>query len=364
MRLALSLGRRGLGDVWPNPSVGCVIVNDGRIIGRGVTAQGGRPHAEVVALAQAGPGAKGATAYVTLEPCAHTGQTPPCAQALIDAKVARVVVACGDPDARVNGGGLAMLAAAGIEVSSGVREAEARADHIGFLNRVTQNRPFVTLKVATTLDGRIATRTGESQWITGPDARRVVHAMRSRHDAVLVGAGTVRADDPLLTVRGMGNVRQPVRIVVSRDLSLPATAALFQMAQNAPVWLCHATGADPQAFVSQGAVSVSCASDADGMNLTAVMQALAARGLTRIFCEGGSSLAASLLKAGLVDRLEIFQAGKVIGGDGLAAVADLGLGALSAAPQFSLVSHRQIGPDTWTTWANTPSPPEVRVARK
>lgn len=354
MRLALTLGRRGLGQVWPNPSVGCVIVRDGRIVGRGVTAPGGRPHAEVVALGQAGPAAEGATVYVTLEPCAHTGQTPPCAQALIEAKVARVVVACGDPDPRVNGGGLAMLTAAGIKVTTGLRADEAKADHIGFLNRVTRHRPFLTLKLAMTLDGRIATAAGESQWITAPDARRVVHAMRARHDAVLVGAGTVRTDDPQLTVRGMGDARQPVRIVVSRDLSLPVTAQLFQSTDHAPVWLCHAASADPKPFSAKGAVSVACDSDVYGMNLTSVMQTLAAKGITRIFSEGGSHLAASLLKAGLVDRLEIFQAGKVIGGNGLAAIADLGLAALSAAPEFSLVSHRQIGPDTWTSWDVAP----------
>lgn len=350
MRLALSLGRRGLGQVWPNPAVGCVIVKDRRIVGRGTTASGGRPHAEVVALAQAGPAAKGATAYVTLEPCAHTGQTPPCAQALIEAQIARVVIGCGDPDPRVNGGGIALLQGAGIAVTIGVREAEARADHAGFLNRVTRDRPFLTLKLATTLDGRIATRTGESKWITGPEARHVVHALRARHDAVLVGAGTVRADDPQLTVRGMGAVRQPVRIVVSRDLSLPLTAGLFQTTGDAPVWLCHGPTADPTEFEAKGAVSVTSATDDTGLNLRAVMSGLARKGITRVFSEGGGALAASLLTAGLVDRLELFQAGKIIGADGLAATGPLALSALTEAPQMICVGQQQIGPDIWTSW--------------
>jgi diaminohydroxyphosphoribosylaminopyrimidine deaminase/5-amino-6-(5-phosphoribosylamino)uracil reductase len=208
MGLALALGRRGMGRVWPNPAVGCVIVRDGRVLGRGWTTDGGRPHAETQALAQAGD-ARGAVAYVTLEPCAHYGRTPPCAGALVAAGVARVVVATGDPDPRVAGRGLAILREAGIAVATGVREGEARRDHAGFLLRVTQARPFVTLKLAASLDGRIATASAESRWITGPAARTTVHAMRARHDAVMVGGGTARADDPLLTVRGMGARPQP-----------------------------------------------------------------------------------------------------------------------------------------------------------
>ncbi|MFA5581617.1 MAG: bifunctional diaminohydroxyphosphoribosylaminopyrimidine deaminase/5-amino-6-(5-phosphoribosylamino)uracil reductase RibD, partial [Paracoccaceae bacterium] len=187
MAHALALGRRGLGNVWPNPAVGCVIVAGGRIVGRGFTRPGGRPHAEVVALAQAGPAARGATAYVTLEPCAHHGVTPPCSDALIAAGVARVVVALGDPDPRVNGGGIARLRAAGVAVTTCVGAVEARHDQRGFLSRITRGRPMVTLKLATSLDGRIATAGGESRWITAPPARRMVHAMRARHDAVMVG---------------------------------------------------------------------------------------------------------------------------------------------------------------------------------
>jgi diaminohydroxyphosphoribosylaminopyrimidine deaminase/5-amino-6-(5-phosphoribosylamino)uracil reductase len=239
MRLALSLGARGLGRVWPNPAVGCVIVKGGRVVGRGWTQDGGRPHAETVALAQAGAAARGATVYVSLEPCDHHGQTPPCSEALVAAGVARVVVALTDPDPRVAGGGLQTLRKAGIEVLTDVCEAEARLAHRGFLSRVTQGRPMLTLKLATSSDGRIATATGESQWITGPEARRHVHAMRARHDAVLVGAGTARADDPSLTVRGLGIAQQPVRVVLSRRLDLPENSALMRTAAQVPVWLCH-----------------------------------------------------------------------------------------------------------------------------
>ena len=200
MRAALALARRGLGTTWPNPSVGCVIVRHGRVVGRGHTAPGGRPHAEPQALAMAGEAAQGADVYVTLEPCDHTGQTPPCTGALIAARVARVIVAGSDPDRRVNGAGVARLRAAGIDVVTGVLAAEADEIQAGFLHRVRHGRPLVTLKLATTLDGRIATRSGESQWITGPAAREAVHALRGQHDAVLAGVGTVAGGQPVADV--------------------------------------------------------------------------------------------------------------------------------------------------------------------
>ncbi|PIE08922.1 MAG: riboflavin biosynthesis protein RibD, partial [Rhodobacterales bacterium] len=295
MRLALSLGRRGMGACWPNPAVGCVLVQPdgagGRIIGRGWTQPGGRPHGEVMALAQAGD-ARGATAYVTLEPCAHHGQTPPCAQALIEAGVARVVVALTDPDPRVNGGGIAMLRAAGIEVVSDVLRDEAARDHAGFVSRITRGRPIVTLKLANSFDGRIATATGESQWITGPEARRYVHALRARHDAVMVGGGTARADDPSLTVRGLGVTRQPVRVVLSRTLDLPLDSQLARTAREVPVWLCHGAGADRaliSAWQGLGAETVAVGVARGQLDPRAVLEALAARGLTRVFCEGGGA---------------------------------------------------------------------------
>jgi diaminohydroxyphosphoribosylaminopyrimidine deaminase/5-amino-6-(5-phosphoribosylamino)uracil reductase len=349
MAVALQLGQRGLGQVWPNPAVGCVIVKNNRVVGRGRTMVGGRPHAEAEALAQAGTLANGATVYVTLEPCAHQGKTPPCAQALIDAKVARVVIATGDPDPRVDGGGIAMLRAAGISVTTDVLRDAANSAHAGFFQRIKHQRPFLTLKVAITLDGRIATKTGESQWITGPAARLVVHGMRAKHDAVMVGAGTVRADDPQLTVRGFGARRQPVRVVVSRDLNLPVTAQMFQTTQDAPVWVCHGP-ADASQFQALGVESLACNVNEGRVDLESVLNALAEQGLTRVFCEGGGALAASLLAEGLVNRLEVFQAGKVIGGDGVAAVAAMGVARLSDAPNFQLVATRRIGGDVLTSW--------------
>lgn len=350
MALALSLGRRGMGRVWPNPAVGCVVVRDGVIVGRGRTADGGRPHAETQALAQAGAMARGATAYVTLEPCSHHGKTPPCANALIAAGIAEVVVATGDPNPQVSGAGIAMLEAAGVAVRTGVRQAEANADHAGFFLTQTRGRPFVTLKLATTLDGHIATTTGDSQWITGPQSRRLVHAMRARHDAVMVGAGTVRADDPMLDVRDMGAVRQPVRVVISSDLNLPIDGKLARTAKDQPVWLCHSAPADARGWTSLGARSFPSRAKGNTVDLNDAMGQLAAAGLTRIFCEGGGQLAASLMQAGLVDELVLFNGPKVIGGDGVSALGTLGVTVLDKAPRFELLEQRAIGNDLMSRW--------------
>ena len=349
MALALSLGRRGMGRTWPNPAVGCVITQGNRIVGRGWTAPGGRPHGETQALKQAGAAACGATAYVTLEPCAHTGQTPPCVDALIGAGIARVVVAIEDPDSRVAGQGLARLRGAGIAVETGVLADQARADHLGFLCRISEGRPMVTLKLATSLDGRIATASGESRWITGPAARRAVHAMRLTHDAVLIGAGTARTDDPSLTVRDFGPVPQPVRIVASAHLNIPQDSKLVQSAAQVPLWLLHAPGAATDAWVDTPARLLSVNTDGSGhLDPAAMLRALAAQGLTRVFCEGGGALAACLLKAGLVDRVALFTAGKVIGAEGLPAIAHLGLDRLAAAPEFQIHDHRTLGADALT----------------
>jgi len=350
MTAALTLGRRGQGLVWPNPAVGCVIVKDSIVVGRARTADGGRPHAETQALTQAGDAARGATAYVTLEPCAHHGETGPCAEALVAAGVARVVVATGDPDPRVSGKGLDILRAAGIEVEFGVCKAEADRDLAGFFLRVRRGRPFVTLKLATSVDGRIATRTGYSQWITGPEARRVVHAMRARHDAVMVGAGTVRADDPSLNVRDMGNVTQPVRVVVSRDLNIPTDGKLAQTAGEQPVWLLHGEKADLRDWVAKGAQSFAVPVSDGAVDIEAGLKALGEAGLTSIFCEGGGALAGSLIKAGLVDELVDFAAGLAIGGDGTPAVAAMGIDDLSLATRFDLAEVRAVGPDTLSIW--------------
>ncbi|MFX4296906.1 bifunctional diaminohydroxyphosphoribosylaminopyrimidine deaminase/5-amino-6-(5-phosphoribosylamino)uracil reductase RibD [Sulfitobacter sp. DFL-23] len=356
MALALSLGRRGQGNTAPNPAVGCVIVAKGRIVGRGWTQPGGRPHAEVVALAQAGAAARGATVYVTLEPCAHHGQTPPCAQALVDAGVGRVVVAVADVDGRVDGRGLAMLRDAGIDVEEGLMANRAFADLTGFFRRVVTGRPEVTLKLASSFDGRIATGTGESQWITGPEARRMGHSMRLRHDAVMVGGGTARHDDPSLTVRGMGVVKQPARVVVSRRLDLPLLGNLARTAQDVPVILCHGRDADKglqRTWSELGAVLLSCQIVGSQLDAYDVLTQLGAHGLNRVYCEGGGALAATLLANDLVDRLVGFTAGMTIGAEGLPCVGALGLGALSEAPRFDLVETRTVGPDVMHVWERT-----------
>ncbi|MCW1954970.1 MAG: bifunctional diaminohydroxyphosphoribosylaminopyrimidine deaminase/5-amino-6-(5-phosphoribosylamino)uracil reductase RibD [Roseobacter sp.] len=353
MRVALGLGRRAMGQTWPNPAVGCVIVNAGRIVGRGHTQAGGRPHAETEALAQAGALAQGATAYVTLEPCAHHGQTPPCASALIEAGIARVVAPLEDSDSRVLGRGFEMLRAAGVELSLGVCAEEAARDHAGFLKLQTVGRPFVTLKLASSFDGRIATATGESQWITGAAARADVHQLRSLHDAVMVGGGTARADDPMLTVRGFGEMRQPVRVVVSRRLDLPMMGKLAVSAKDVPLWLCHGADADSyltEAWQGIGARLLSCDLRAGQLDIVSVMDALGAAGLTRIFCEGGGALAASLLSEDLVDALVGYTAGLAIGAEGLPSVGAMGLERLTQAPRFELVETRAVGVDVMHRW--------------
>jgi diaminohydroxyphosphoribosylaminopyrimidine deaminase/5-amino-6-(5-phosphoribosylamino)uracil reductase len=354
MALALSLGRRGLGRVWPNPAVGCVIVREGRVIGRGWTQDGGRPHAETVALEQAGEGARGATAYVTLEPCNHTGQTPPCSAALVRAGLARVVVATEDPDTRTAGGGIETLRAAGIDVETGVMEAEARRDHAGFFTRVTLGRPILSLKLAATLDGRIATATGESRWITGPRARRWVHGQRASHDAVMVGAGTARSDDPMLTVRGFGGVPQPVRVVLSRRLDLPLEGHLARTAAEVPVWLCHGREASEDAQAAwrdRGARLIEIPSGAGGhLDVTQALAALGDAGQTRVFCEGGGTLAAGLLAADLVDTLWLVTAGRAIGAEGTPALGAMGVASLSEAPSLRLESVRTLGEDVLSRW--------------
>ncbi len=353
MALALSLGRRGQGLAWPNPAVGCVIVKKDRIIGRGWTQPGGRPHAETEALKQAGPDARGATVYVTLEPCSHHGKTPPCAEALIGAEVSRVVVAIADTDARVAGQGIDMLRRAGIQVDVGVCTNEAQRDHAGFFGRLETGRPMVTLKLASSFDGRIATGTGESQWITGPHARRLVHAMRMRHDAVMVGGGTARKDDPSLTVRNLGVDRQPVRVVLSRRLDVPLMGQLARSAAEVPVLLCHGSDADAtlqQTWRDLGATLLPCAVRGAQLDPADALRQLGAHGLTRVFCEGGGALAASLIEADLVDQLVGFTAGLVIGAEGLPGIGALGLSKLSGAPRYKLRTVQPVGPDALHIW--------------
>ena len=347
MAQALTLAARGLGNVAPNPAVGCVIVQGSTIVGRGWTQPGGRPHAETVALAQAGDLARGATAYVTLEPCAHHGVTPPCASALVAAGVARVVSGTTDPDERVSGRGHELLRMHGVAVTEGVLEAEAQAINAGFLSRIRRKRPWVTLKLALTLDGRIATASGASRWITGPEARRAVHLMRAQHDAVMVGIGTAVADDPDLTVRDLGIDRQPVRIVMDSRIRLSTDSRLMQSVAHAPVWICH-TGAS---HAMPGARLIGCAANADAsINLADALRRLSGVGLTRVFCEGGARLAAGLLALGLVDDLVTMTAGRVFGAAGLPSVATLGDVRLPSVPDFALVETRKLGSDLMQRW--------------
>lgn len=337
MRAALALARRNLGRVWPNPSVGCIVVRDGLVVGRGVTAPGGRPHGEPQALAQAGDAARGATVYVSLEPCNHHGKTPPCSEALIDAGVARIVVACEDPDPRVSGGGIRRLRDAGIQVDVGLCAGEAQAVNHGFITRILKGRPGVTLKLATSLDARVATATGHSQWITGPDSRARGHLLRANHDAILVGIGTALADDPELTCRLPGlETANPVRVVLDSHLRLPITSKLAQGATTtAPTWVVARADADAlraTALETLGVRILRVAPDDTGHPpIAAILSALAGQGITRLLVEGGPTVATAFLKAGLVDQIEWFRAPMLIGGDGLPAVGALGTDALEQA---------------------------------
>jgi len=354
MRAALALARRGLGTTWPNPSVGCVIVKHGVVIARGATQKGGVPHAETVALERAGNAAKGATAYVTLEPCNHHGKTPPCTAALIKAGISRVVVAVEDPDPRVSGRGIAALIDAGIYVETGLLAAEAENVNAGFFSLMKQGRPLVTLKIASSLDGRIAVASRESRWITGEPSRARVHLLRATHDAVMVGSGTVLADDPELTCRlpGMGN-RSPVRIIADRSLRVPLTANVAATAREVPTWFLvrHGISGDRRdAFKSCGVEIVDVPETEMGeTDLPGALKELGKRGITRLLVEGGATIATSLLQADLVDRLCWFRAPSVIGGDGLPALTALGLEAPAHAPRFARLALETVGEDVLET---------------
>jgi diaminohydroxyphosphoribosylaminopyrimidine deaminase/5-amino-6-(5-phosphoribosylamino)uracil reductase len=355
MKAALGYSRRGLGDVWPNPAVGCVIVKDGVPVGIGWTGSGGRPHAEAVALSRAGEAARGGTAYVTLEPCSHEGRGPPCAEALIEAGIARVVIALEDPDPRVDGRGIARLMAAGVKVVVGVLADEARDALGGFLARFALGRPQVSLKLASTIDGRIATRSGESRWITGEDARARVHLLRARHDAILVGAATAIADDPELTVRLDGVARpRTVRIVADRRLRMPLTHRLIRTAAERPTWILTSSDSDENrrsAFRDAGVELIDVGLDASGrLDLAEAFRLLGDRGLTSVLAEGGAHLAASLVLAKTVDRLYWFRAATALGGDGAPALASLGIGHLAEAPRFVRRDVQLVGQDLLETY--------------
>src|SRR5262245_55344120 len=356
MARPLALAGRGLGLTSPNPAVGAVLVRDERVVGEGAHLRAGGPHAEALALAQAGDAAKGATVYVTLEPCAHHGRTPPCADALIAAGVARVVSAIEDPDPRVRGQGHERLRAAGIAVEIGEGGQEATDVNAGFFLRVSEGRPLFHLKLAASLDGRIATATGESKWITGEAARAHGQRLRATHDAILVGIGTARADDPELTCRLPGlAARSPVRIVLDSQARLATTSKLTRTANQAPVWLLCTQAAPTdrrEALQRAGVEIIEVAAGGDGrVDANAAARTLGSRGLTRVLVEGGGEVAASLFKAGLVDRISSYRAGLVLGGDSRPAVAGLALQRLDFAPRFTLVSSRIVDGDTLESWA-------------
>ncbi len=350
MRVALSLAQRGLGNTWPNPAVGCVIVKNDLVVGRGWTQPGGRPHAEREALDRAGESARGADAYVTLEPCCHQGQTPPCADALINAGVKQVFVAVMDPDYRVSGAGISKLEAAGIDVTAGLLREEATKANSGFLNRVKTGRPSFTLKTATTADGKIATKSLQSQWITGDEARRYGHLLRATNDAVLVGSGTVLEDDPELTCRlpGLSSDRRP-RIVIDGRLRVPLTSKLVSSADQTPLWIVTLTthSADQTSpYEAHGVTVIRVKADEAGHpRIPEWSLELGRRGITRILVEGGSTLAGGLLAANLIDRITWFRSPKVMGDDGIAAISALGAHRIEDLLQFQTILSKPIGQD-------------------
>jgi diaminohydroxyphosphoribosylaminopyrimidine deaminase / 5-amino-6-(5-phosphoribosylamino)uracil reductase len=347
MAIALTMARRGLGQTAPNPSVGAVVADEaaGVVIARAVTAPGGRPHAETIAITEAGPRARGATLYVTLEPCSHHGQTGPCADAIIAAGIKRVVVAIEDPDPRVAGRGLDKLRAAGIEVDRGIGAVEARWITRGHIVRVTERRPFVTLKMATAADGSVPRgAVGKPQWVTGETARAHGQLLRAQADAILVGAGTVRDDDPKLTCRLPGlTSRSPVRVVLSRDLDISPASKLIKTAGCVPVWLMCGQGADPSrraALAAGGAEAIGVTEVAGKLWLPAVMEALVARGITRLLVEGGPTMWRAFADASLVDEVALYMAGHCAN-TAMATLAER----LGDIP-LTLLDETQVGPDT------------------
>lgn len=348
MREAIELSLKHVGRTGSNPSVGCVIVKDGEVVGRGVTALGGRPHAEPQALAEAGEKARGATAYVTLEPCSHHGKTPPCANAIVAAGIARVVVAVADPDPRVSGQGLKILADADIEVTIGILQKEARRAMAGYLTRQTKGRPQVILKLAVSSDGMVG-RVGAGQVaITGPEAREAVHRLRAQCDAILVGIGTALADDPELTVRLPGlESASPLRIVLDRKAELPVASKLAKTAEDVPVLLAVAPGAtgNRAALVSMG-VEVSEVPDVDGL-----LALLARRGVSSLMVEGGARVATDMLARGVVDRIELYDSAVTIGEGGIP--SPISAGRLPAG--FVKIDERQIGSDRLQIFERLPA---------
>ncbi|MBR1163376.1 bifunctional diaminohydroxyphosphoribosylaminopyrimidine deaminase/5-amino-6-(5-phosphoribosylamino)uracil reductase RibD [Bradyrhizobium elkanii] len=351
MQLALALGRHGLGRTWPNPAVGAVIVKDGVIVGRGWTQAGGRPHAEVEALRRAGDAARGATLYVTLEPCSHFGRSPPCADAVVAAGLARVVSAIEDPNPEVAGQGHAKLRAAGIAVDVGLCAAEAARDHAGHFRRIRDKRPHVILKLAVSADDKIAASGHKPVAISGEAARTRVHLLRAQSDAILVGIGTVKADDPLLTCRLPGMAaRSPVRLVLDRALRISGGSRLVHSARETPLWVLTSDMAEAPAAVKLGAAGAQvirvAASVPQGLDLPAVLHALAEKGISRLLVEGGSRVANSFVAAGLVDEIWLLRGPDAIGADGVPALDAMPLDAITQSPAFRLRASETLGKDS------------------
>ncbi len=357
MQLALTLGRRGQGRTWPNPAVGAVVVKDGVIVGRGWTQPGGRPHAEPLALAQAGEAARGATLYVTLEPCSHVGKSPPCADAVIAAGIKRVVSAVEDPNPEVAGQGHARLRAAGIAVEIGLGAAEAAHDHAGHFRRVRHGRPHVILKRAVSADDRIAAAGHRPVSISGEAAKARMHLLRAQCDAILVGIGTVLADDPLLTCRLPGmETRSPVRVVLDRALRIPGTSRLVHSARATPLWVMTSNLAEAPAAMKLGAAGaqvirvVAAPAPSPGLDLPTVLHALAERGITRLLVEGGARVAASFVAAGLVDEFWLLRGPAAIGNGGVAALDGLPLTSVTQSPAFRVRASENLDKDTLTVY--------------
>lgn len=350
MALALSLGRRGLGRTWPNPAVGAVVVKDGVILGRGWTQQGGRPHAETEALKRAGKFAKGATLYVTLEPCSHQGKTPPCADAIIRAGIARVVSALEDPNPDVAGKGHARLLENGIVVEVGLGAEQALRDHAGHIRRVREGRPQVLLKLAVSSDGKAGLAGRKPVGITGEAARLLVHQMRAQSDAILVGVGTVLSDDPHLTCRLPGMLKQsPVRVVLDARLRAPLAASVVSTAHETPTWVLTSSQASPMAeeILRAKGVEVIRLTGAEGrLEPIAVVRTLAERGITRLMIEGGPMVAASFVVADLVDEVALLRSPNPLGADAIDALEGLPLTALTQSPSLVRIASEPVGGDT------------------
>jgi diaminohydroxyphosphoribosylaminopyrimidine deaminase/5-amino-6-(5-phosphoribosylamino)uracil reductase len=356
MQLALTLGRRGQGRTWPNPAVGAVVVRDGVIVGRGWTQPGGRPHAEPVALARAGEAARGAALYVTLEPCSHVGKSPPCADAIIAAGIARVVSAIEDPNPAVAGQGHARLRAAGIAVDIGLGAAEAARDHAGHFRRVRDKRPHVILKLAVSSDDKIGAAGHKPVAISGEAAKARVHLLRAQCDAILVGIGTVLADDPLLTCRLPGmEARSPVRVVLDRALRIPGTSTLVHSARETPLWVMTSNLSEAPAAMKLGAagaqvIRVATTSTPPGLDLAAVLHALSGKGITRLLVEGGARVASSFVAADLVDEIWLLRGTDAVGADGVPALDKLPLSALTESPRFKRRASETLQNDTLTIY--------------